>query len=899
MASVQLPSLTNSKTTAANGGGVGRSGTNLTARPESRSISPAPNPANVPRITDGAGRPAPSRSPIPSGGTASGSASPKIGDPPAYSLGGSSGKGGKVGASGSEEARGRTLTSGVPGGSMKRLDAVDAKAGGSRNLLISRSPSPAVPVTAPLIPLSASPTMPPARSKNTSTTPSPLSMGTNRVLDPIGTRKDSQNDSYSNSHAGHGNGARDASSQNEERSLVPGFHSSLRPQTPMIAHAARKRQGSMARSASNILTITCNDNDFPADDDDDAPDVRMAKSSFDLSFRQREASFDLAPTSSDEKRISRKNTAEKRGGGGGGGKSSAQSINDSRRPHPESNDSKIKGAKSTSRLSAVSNAQLSSSKKSRPVGGSSNVLGFEASSSNRGSITKPSERGKSMSVFLTDTDIKMSIHVQKLWRRVARKLLEMIRGAHMFSSFLNRNAAVVASHLKGTDDYTGKQVRYVFTKAKGSRTDEEMLQMDRTLTSICPALHEMGYERRSRLYDTMTYEYHPKGTVLSRVGVSADSVYFVVSGCVEVGKSILKPQFKYKATKCGVGSVLGAVSDVEMMNKEAQKRQLDMVLTADSDFVRVRVDDYIRAVYSHDGGSIDQKVVLLNGLPIFAHVQEDLLMSAVACSEIIHAAPDQRIVEEDEDYSNIYFLCKGRCVASKMVRFIKTSKRAGKGRAKRQAVIPWAMGVPVAADDELLDQKLDIIDILPSETFPILPIPPHLPSPQQGSRNKYLSNNQNGDSLIPWLYPTKSYVTITCSPDGPSTILSMPIHKFFELANHSMVFQTFTHGVRYRISVPLLQEAFLESIGYKELRSDTPYREFKTVLKSLTEKYKIMNFSPDAVPMEATGLFHDNDGEEETDQPKVEEKKVEKKSDSSKPNASHMGVAAFKLGTFS
>ncbi|KAJ3208889.1 hypothetical protein HDU67_006491 [Dinochytrium kinnereticum] len=767
-------------------------------------------------------------------------------------------------------------------------------------------------------------------------TPSPLGQSI-RTLDPI--QKETSLPSYvadqlssQLTHAGHrysGDAVKEASACSQKVSpdesiagTIAGFGGipSSRPHTPLLTRpAGRKRHASAARSTANLLTILCNDSSFP-DDDGTSADHKFALSSFELNrARDREANTDSnsndnggAQLRLGDYQISAHSVREAGLSAVGKKRSHAAKVGMRQPLNYLGGDStggrKLSGAKSTGQLAPATG------KKSISRAVSSNQLAPDRNDNSRNSKTcRVSSTAKTnTSVFLIDSDIKMSANAKKLWRRVARKLLEVIRGANMFSSFLNRNAAMIASHIRGTDDSLAKQVRDVFLKAKGARTDEDMTQLDRILVALCPTLDKMGREKRSRLYDTMTYEFHPKGTILSKVGVTAESVYFVISGTVDVGKNILKPQFKYKSKSCGVGSVLGAVTDIEMMAEAAKLRKEDFVLTSDTDFVRVRVDDYIRAVYSHDGGSVDQKVVLLNGFPFFACAQEDLLMTAVAQCEIIQATPDQTLVQEDELYDKIYFVCKGSCVASKSVRFIKTFRKPNtKFKSTRPTIIPWVPGIKSYQNDEILDQRLEIVDIVAGETFPVLPTHPSFPQPIAGSRTKYFGAI-SADAVKTLLYPLKSYVTINCSASEGCTLLAMSIHEFFGLASNSMVHLAFNYGVRYRISVPLLQEAFLVSIGYKEMSSEltSPLKDFKNVLKGLVDKYKIMNFSPDAVPIEATQI----NGSTETNENASDEystssaaskgskltPRLENQDTSVKqPSASHVGLAGYKMGNLS
>ncbi|KAJ3143757.1 hypothetical protein HK101_003124 [Irineochytrium annulatum] len=532
---------------------------------------------------------------------------------------------------------------------------------------------------------------------------------------------------------------------------------------------------------------------------------------------------------------------------------------------------------------------------------------------------RPAPVPKKRDAFQTEEDFRKAIAARKMWHKGFQKTREMILGANMFASALNRSPANLAARLKGTEDQMAIQIRSILTKARGSRTEDDMLFLDRTLVRISPSLAALSFDVRSKMYDTMTYEFHPKGVLLSRPGVTVESVYYLIAGGVEESRISAKTGKKKVDVKFP-GSQLGAITKEELVREGGGLRKVELTCITNSDFVRLRIDDYSRAVFSHDGGSIDNKVTLVNGLRLFQEAPERILTHAVSTCSIVHLAPSQPIIEEDAINRNIYFICKGACRVSKTIRFIKKAppKRktdpvvqgpnGGTGRDKKpvdpmkfQPLLPWAPGVSVKSDDEVLDHRMVFIELQPGDTFPELPIARPLPDPIERDQREFVPSNLSRAELQRVLPDAPNYVTIEAHPDHPETVLiAIPIVDFIGFANHHMVHTVVACGRRTRVSVPLLQEAFLESSGVKALDGgiSVSTKQFEEVLSGLMKRYKDMNYTPDAVPLEATKMVKapDGDPDEMVAKPKA---RVNLDDDDPNMKPSVQTMAAFKVGNLS
>jgi CRP-like cAMP-binding protein len=102
---------------------------------------------------------------------------------------------------------------------------------------------------------------------------------------------------------------------------------------------------------------------------------------------------------------------------------------------------------------------------------------------------------------------------------------------------------------------------------------------------------------RMRLLETMTYEFHPKDTLLTRPRAQSESVYFLLKGRMQVKKNASgKKGEKIDPIILEEGSIYGVVKPEEIMSVEIARRSESVVCLTNCDFVRVSVGKVTKIV---------------------------------------------------------------------------------------------------------------------------------------------------------------------------------------------------------------------------------------------------------------------------------------------------------------
>ncbi|KAI9355428.1 hypothetical protein DFJ73DRAFT_279751 [Zopfochytrium polystomum] len=412
------------------------------------------------------------------------------------------------------------------------------------------------------------------------------------------------------------------------------------------------------------------------------------------------------------------------------------------------------------------------------------------------------------------------------WSEAFKALKKLILATEMFALVLKRSPEEITLRRKGTSNKIAITVRDILTKPKGSRTDADMDCLDSILASISPQLADLAPPQRLRLYDTISYEFHPKNTLLSKRGATADSVYILIAGQLMSGHlsahSADKPGTASDKKKrnhvlpatINPGAVIGVVDPKDVIAKSTIYRTEDILCTAHCDFVRVRVDDYIRAIHSHDGSAIDNIVALVNSLAIFRDASEDILLFAVQHCHILHGAPSEEVVAEGCRFENICFIAEGCCSVSKSIRFVRHSLNGplvGSGQPRAgTSWMPWMPGMVTSAKDELRTQRVTVGELGVGASFPSLPLLPSRPAVAT-SQQPYISESEgtSPDVLKDLLAPL-AYYTYTASHPKQTMMVAFSITSFLQMATHALVATIIQEDAKYRIPVRYLQAACLE-----------------------------------------------------------------------------------------
>ncbi|KAJ3412620.1 hypothetical protein HDV05_000431 [Chytridiales sp. JEL 0842] len=437
---------------------------------------------------------------------------------------------------------------------------------------------------------------------------------------------------------------------------------------------------------------------------------------------------------------------------------------------------------------------------------------------------------------------------KKRWGALFKGLLKMMWATRMFASVLNRGEAEMEARQRGTSVDVAIKIRSILAKAKGARTESDFSHLSQLISSISPTFSSFTPGTKLRILDSLYYEFHPTTTIISRENDTSDSVYILISGEVEVshGKVGRVPgMYKRKIVDVAkAGAILGAVDPREIVDGKGLRRDVNMVTMTDCDFVRLKIDDHIRALFTHDGSTLTNAVSLLNAHPLFSNEPENILTAAASAATLHRIPPHGTVIQEGETLDTIYFICEGFCTVSKHAKFVrKTFYDKGKKLktnsdegAFTSQWIPWTPGVPIKSHDLLIHQDLEYLDLKCGDALPDLPLLPNLPDPSLATGNTLdrpymdplLLTNSTPDLQLKTLKPRICYSTVKAKATG-ATLVSIPLSEFYKFANQRMVCTLFKNGARFRVPYAILQEAFLTSM-------ESEAGDFRKVLDGLLGK---------------------------------------------------------------
>lgn len=128
----------------------------------------------------------------------------------------------------------------------------------------------------------------------------------------------------------------------------------------------------------------------------------------------------------------------------------------------------------------------------------------------------------------------------------------------------------------------------LLTKAHISRNKDDYVLLDRHVIKALPCIQRYTYDQRKQMYTTsMTYEVHSKGTVMMRDGYEAESVYFILSGGVEVFKD--HRGIKLKQNLVGAGEMFGELQASQLLTEGGQTRTANVICVSHCEFLRLDI----------------------------------------------------------------------------------------------------------------------------------------------------------------------------------------------------------------------------------------------------------------------------------------------------------------------
>jgi hypothetical protein len=267
------------------------------------------------------------------------------------------------------------------------------------------------------------------------------------------------------------------------------------------------------------------------------------------------------------------------------------------------------------------------------------------------------------------------------------------------------------------------------------RTQEEKETLDTILAVALPSLSDKSKEKRFRIYDEMSYEFHPEGVKVIREGSEATSIFILLTGSAQVVKDskvikMLTP-----------GNEYGHIPSEHYFKNTKNIRENSVICKTDCDWIRIDygktiyngklllnikvgliLDDYYYTKHVHGVDSWEERIKYIESLKMLRHLKRKFKTNAVKKTVPIYLSPGSSITQTEGDYKYVYIIQSGKCIASKPLEFERDIKLEN----STAAMGPWEFKSNTDDLDEMMKQVciryIPFVNLGPGDCFPGIPI---------------------------------------------------------------------------------------------------------------------------------------------------------------------------------
>ncbi|KAI9100438.1 hypothetical protein DFS34DRAFT_648355 [Phlyctochytrium arcticum] len=377
-----------------------------------------------------------------------------------------------------------------------------------------------------------------------------------------------------------------------------------------------------------------------------------------------------------------------------------------------------------------------------------------------------------------------------------------------------------------TDNAVKTKFHLLLSKQKQLRTVADFNSIDAYMIKLLPCLQRFSTAQRKQMFlGSLTYEVHPPRAMILRESGVAESVYFIISGAVEVYKDHRGVRLKQNLIE--KGGIVGDVTAAHLLASGGTKRFMNVVCVGFCEFLRLDMDEYIHIAFGRDGSDTHTLVSSLNSHPLFQNAYETSLLKAAQNSVYCTFPMGAQIVAQGEPADRIFLLCKGTASVVRNVPFVKSYQINSGVHASRpqQVVQPIAEGRDPQQGEQLFYEEVTLCDISGGESFPELKIPPPLVyDPNKAKTAEFWPRGSVFPDTTPSTGLSKTgqkglsdpeFLPITSVAVYASTevqCVSLTVEAFLRLATNDMVHTSLRQTDSYKKSTAALQEAYLKQL---------------------------------------------------------------------------------------
>nr|KAJ3422743.1 Cyclic nucleotide-binding domain-containing protein 2 [Polyrhizophydium stewartii] len=291
-------------------------------------------------------------------------------------------------------------------------------------------------------------------------------------------------------------------------------------------------------------------------------------------------------------------------------------------------------------------------------------------------------------------------------------------------------------------------------------------------------------------------------TLIVKEGHVSWAFYFILNGQVEIYK--IKDNSKHRLNILNSGDSFGD----RTMNTLNDKRTACVGTTIDTELLIIDKSDFFRIANTTDEHNITSKIAQLSAVPMLAISDSGFLEKAAYFFRKVRYEPNEAILLEGTESTDLFWILKGTCRCVKLVPFVQKKTRLGFSAVKSHMRAHNA-SVPLGDDEELVEQLLSIQELQASDCFPDMPMSSarldQWLTESMFDKERYIDFLVNIDPTSP---SSKAYVSVIANTRVE--VVAIPRVDFCRLASVRMLLNLLLNQGFRRTPIEQLQHAFLE-----------------------------------------------------------------------------------------
>ncbi|KAI8922619.1 hypothetical protein BC831DRAFT_67596 [Entophlyctis helioformis] len=461
-------------------------------------------------------------------------------------------------------------------------------------------------------------------------------------------------------------------------------------------------------------------------------------------------------------------------------------------------------------------------------------MGIGALSGTMGGAAIMSERIKSKSNVALASRPPLSRSYRHTWRKaylsyvMAHRLIQLDRRLiptlvkFDIESNIDPDAlqTILKTFVVKSDTVLTQKVLAYMSSNKGSHETDRMAQL---LSMRLRSFAGYSVEQRRELCKAMHYEKYNAGKLILKEGHPAFSLYFILSGQVDV--FTIRDDIKYRLNMHNAGDCFGergirpvGHEDTQSTNgipgigsvpgeQVSSNRATSFSTTAPTELLRIDKADYAEILRLTSAAMHQKYVLLLTSMPHF-NTTNEIVEKILRNATFLSYQPQEVIIMENCKYTDMYWIISGTCRCDKIVPFVKRKSP----KSNDTLTLPYTKDMPLGKDDRVVYELLTLFELQHGASFP------GMPAPSRPIKDMYFNKSEYVVQLLTSGSSSKGVAsTVSIVSSSHVEVMAVPHVEYSMIATADMV-RELLEDEHFKVPLAQIQEAYIERTKWDSYR---------------------------------------------------------------------------------